>query len=93
MEDNEDEGEVDEEAARQQHLRRKGFHSQKAMKEIHPNMMESVWDLGIKKQKESNVLVVWSAVEHISKKKKELRAAIVKNIIKINETAENVALD
>ena len=57
------------------------------MKEVHPHMTENVWDLGSKKQKESNVLVVRLAAKQNSKNTKELRVAIVKTMIERNETS------
>ena len=67
MEDDEDEEDVAQESARQEHLRRKAFHSRKVMMEMHPHMTKNVWELGSKKQKESNVLVVRLAAEQNSK--------------------------
>ena len=54
---------------------------------MHPNMTDNVWVLGKKKQVESNVLVVRSAAQANSKKRKELRQAIVRNLVERNEIA------
>ena len=52
-------------------------------------MMENVWILGKKKQNESNVLVVRLATEKNTKRRTELRKAIVRNIVERNANARH----
>ena len=68
-------------------MRANRFNARKANKEMHPDMMDNVWVLGKKKQIESNVLVVRLAAEQNSKKRMELRQAIVRNIVERNANA------
>ena len=55
---------------------------------MHPDMIYNVWVLG-RKSKTNNVLVVRLAAEHNSKKRTELRKAIIRNIVKRNENARH----